>query len=225
MNKTDSKTHKPRHRKWFRAFWVTGAVLTVMGVFLCNYTPRAYRPVEPENPDQISPYLTHELGPDFFNNIQLDEPFDLLVRQDGLNDIISSEQWGEDLGDFTFTDPMVILTDNTIYLMATLSYKGVSSVITIIATPTMDAGGDICLNIQSVRMGTLPVTKLVTFVAQKAFDQSGDCFEGEEDIEQMLDAIIRNEPFEPVFELSGHKARITEFSLSAGLLTLRFQPE
>ncbi len=224
MNKTDSNAHKPRHKQWFWTLGLLAMALIAATLLLCNYTPKAYQPTPVDNPDQVSTYLTHELGPDFFNNIQLDEPFDLLVRQQGLNEILSEEPWDGDFDDFSFTEPMVIFDVETIYLMGTLKYKGVSSVITIIAAPTMDDAGKINLDIQSIRMGVLPVTKLVTFLAQKAFDQSSDCFEGEEDVAQMLQAIIRNEPFEPVFELSGHTARIKEFTLSQGLLVLKFQP-
>ena len=224
MNKTESKTHKPLRKQWFWAFGLLAVTLIAGTALLCNYTPKAYQPNAPENPEQVSTYLTHELGPDFFNNIQLDEPFDLLVRQQGLNEILNNEPWYGDFDDFSFTDPMVIFDVKTIYLMGTLKYKGISSVVTLIAAPVMDEAGMISLNIQSVRMGVLPVTRLVTFLAQKAFDQSSDCFEGEEDVAQMLQAIIRNEPFEPVFELSGRKARITELSLSRELLILKFQP-
>ncbi|MHC4552082.1 MAG: hypothetical protein ACYSUT_04845 [Planctomycetota bacterium] len=225
MNKTEKETRKPRRKRWL---WIVPAVILcpiAAGVFMCSYTPRAYQPSPTENPDQISTYLTHELGPDFFNNVQLDEPFELLVKQHGLNDIVAGQFQGEQFDGFSFIDPMIVFGEETIYLMGTLNYKQISSVITLIAIPEMTADNKVCMNIQSVRMGVLPVTKLVTFLAQQAFDQSADCFEGEEDIRLMTEAIIRNEPFDPVFEADGHTARITEFTLTPGLLTLTFQPE
>lgn len=224
MDKTDSQTHKPRKKRWFRLFAACLPLVVIMAVILCNYTPRAYRPIAPTSPDHVSTYLTHELGPDFFNNIQLNTPFDLLVRQQGLNEILRDPLWSGNFNDFSFTDPMVLFDTGTIYLMGTLTYKNFSSTLTLIASPRMDDAGAICLHIQSVRMGILPVTGLVRWMAQTAFDQSGDCFEGEEDIANVVQAVIQNEPFDPVFELSGYHARITEFTLEPGLLTLRFQP-
>lgn len=225
MNKNEQKTHKPRRKRWF---WIlTAAILgpILIGVLLCNYTPRAYRPTALANPEEIPTYLTHELGPDFFNNVQLDEPFELLVKQPGLNEIIASQFQAESFDGFSFTNPMFVFDTDTIYMMGTLNYKQISSVITIIAMPEKTGNHQVCMNIQSVRMGILPVTKLVAFLAQQAFDQSADCFEGEEDVQRMTQAIILNEPFDPVFEASGYTARITDFSLTPGLLTLMFQPE
>ena len=225
MKKSETKTHKPRRRRWF---WIlptaiSGSVL--VGVLFCNYTPRAYQPPASDKTGQVPTYLTHELAPDYINNIQLDEPFELLVKQHGLNEIIASQFQAEEFDGFSFTNPMIVFDTGTIYLMGTLHYKQISSVITIIATPEMTPDKQVCMNVQSVRMGVLPVTKLVTFLARQAFDQSQDCFEGEEDIRLITEAIIKNEPFDPVFEDNGHSARITEFTLKPALLTLVFKPE
>ncbi len=224
MSKTTEKPHKPRRKCRFRLFLFGIALPAIMVVLLCNYTPKAYLPTEPENPDEVSRYLTHELGPDFFNNIQFDRAFDLRVTQDGLNDIIASQLWFEEFEEIAFNDPMIVFGNNSIFLMGTLEYAGASTVLTIAAAPAMDVDGNICINIQSIQLGALPVTSLVGYLAQKIFDQSHECFEGEEDIEVMTQAIIRNEPFEPIFELSGHKARVTKFTLTPGELLLTFQP-
>ena len=224
MKKTKDKTHKPRRKQWFWILAILPLALVGAGMLMCNHTPRAYQPAPADTSDEVSTYLTHELGPDFFNNIQLDQPFDLIVRQEGINEILTNEALYEDFGDFSYADPMIVFDVSKIYLMGTLKYKGISSVVTIIAEPVMDASGKINMNIQSIRMGVLPVTKLVAFLAQKAFDMSRDEFEGEEDIAVVTQAIIRNEPFDPVFEVSGSTARISDFTLSPGLLTLRFQP-
>ena len=225
MTKTEQKCDNSRRRRWF---WILPTAILCPAaamMLLCNYTPLAYRPSAPQNSDQVSPYLTHTLGPDFFNNIQLDKPFELRVEQPGLNEILCTQFANSRFDGFSFTNPVIVFDTDTIYLMGTLNYMQIGSVVTIIAKPQMTDTGQINLNIQSIRMGVLPVTKLVTFLAQQAFEQSQDCFEGEEDIRLMTEAIIQNKPFDPVFELSDHTARITEFAVQPALLTLRFQPQ
>lgn len=200
-------------------------ILAVGGVFLCRYKPRAYRPQPAADSQQVSPYLTHELGPDFVNQVQLDKPFELVVKQEGLNDIIRRQPWVEQFGDFSFTDPVVLFDTNTIYLMGTLDYKGVSSVLTIIAHPQMDTQRRVWMNIQSVRLGVIPVTALVSRLTKKAFRQSQSAFAGEPQLEEIVRAIIYNEPFDPVFKISDRLVRVTDLAIGPQQMTLRFDPE
>lgn len=225
MNKIKSEKRKSRFLQWFVIILLVLFLLGTGGVFLCRYTPRAYQPKPVSHPDQVSPYLTHKLGPDFLNQVQLDKPFELVVEQDGLNDIIAHQPWIEQFDGFSFTDPVVLFDSNTIYLMGTLNYKAVSSVVTVIAFPQMNPDGNIFLNIQSIRLGVVPVTTLVSYLAKKGFDQSRDCFEGEPELEEMVRAIIYNEPFKPAFKISDRMVRITQFTIQPKTLTLKFEPE
>lgn len=88
----------------------------------------------------------------------------------------------------------------------------------------MTPEGLISLNIQSIRLGMLPVTSLVQKLAQKAFEDNQSSFEGEPEAEAIVKAIVKNGPFEPVFSISGDKVRISRFALTPGLLTLTCEP-
>ena len=224
--KTQSEAKKSHALLWF---WIPVAIVgfaAVSGVFLCSYTPRTYHPMQAPDNDEVSDYLTHELGPDFFNQIQFDEPFQLQVTQKGLNDIICRWDWPQQFGDLSFADPMIMFADETIYLMGTLKYKKISSVVTIIAMPSMDAERKLCLNIQSVRLGILPITKLAGKISKAALADSQSLFEGEpEELEHVVRGIVYNESFQPVFVIAGHRARVQEFTLEPGKLTIQFKPE
>ena len=225
MNKIDIEKPKTLSLRWFWTPFVVVISLTLGGIFLCRYTPEAYTPQPVANPEQVSPYLTHTLGPDFVNQVQLDTPFELLVEQDGLNDIIRRQPWIEEFDSFKYTNPVILFDHHTIYLMGTLEYKGVSSVLTIIAFPQMDSEEKVSLNIGSIRLGILPVTKLVGFLSKKAFQKSRSCFEDDPQLEEIVRAIIHNEPFDPVFEISDHSVRITQATIEPKRLTLRFEPQ
>jgi len=224
MNKTDENKHKSRFFRWFWIVLIAVGCLAAGGIFLCSYTPRAYQPQPATHPEQVSPYLTHTLGPDFFNQVQLDAPFDLRVEQDGLNDILNSWPWPEQFGDLAFSDPVVLFDADKVYLMGKLDYNGVSSILTIIALPQMDSQGRIWLNIQSIRLGVLPVTALVSGLAKKAFQDCRADFECEPELEEVVRAVVHNEPFTPVFKISDRMVQITQFTLEPKRLTLRIEP-
>lgn len=198
--------------------------LAIGGFLMCRYQPGAYQPPTPADTRQISPYLTHKLGPDFFNQVQLDEPFNLEVEQTGLNDILSRMSWPQPLGDATFSRPVMIFSEQSIYLMGTLEYKGISSVLTVRADPLQTDHEQVNLNIQSVRLGMLPVTRLVSKLANTAFADNLSAFEGEPDAEQMVRAILQNAPFDPVFAIRDKKVRVSQFALTPGKLTLTCVP-
>ena len=215
-------------------FWLWGLGAVAMGVLggiciLFWYTPRAYEPVGPKNAEHVSLYLTHELAPEFNNEVQKGRPFELVISQSGLNDIISKEFHSRDFGDLLFSDPYIIFSEQSILLMGTLAYEGVSSVVSITALPVMNSDGKINMNIQSVRLGMVPVTTLVTKLAQKALDDNRSSFEGDEKAEESVQAIIHNEPFAPMFlfstEYCEYWVRISKFSIEQGSLKLTLLPE
>ena len=225
MHKNESEKHNSRSAQWFRYILIPAALLVVGGVCLCRYTPRAYQPRPAADPEQVSPYLTHKLGPDFVNQVQLDQPFELVVEQEGLNDIIRRLPWIEQFDGFTFTNPVVLFYRDRIYLLGTLNYKAISSVVTVIANPQMTSQGEISLNILSIRLGVIPVTKLAGYLAVKGFEHSRGCFEGEPELEAVVRALVHNQPFEPVFKIADQTVRVTAFSVIPQQLTLAFEPE
>jgi hypothetical protein len=113
--------------------------------------------------------------------------------------------------------------------MGTLTYEGVSSVISITAFPQMGPNGNINLNIESIRMGMVPVKTLVTKLAQKVFDANRDSFEDDPKAEETVQAIILNQPFDPTFLFPAvqddYWVRVSEFSVNPGLLTLTLHPK
>ncbi|MEN8127339.1 MAG: hypothetical protein ABFR90_05985 [Planctomycetota bacterium] len=213
-----------------KRFWLSGLGAISLGVLigmtiLFWYKPRAYKPLQPENPEQVSVYLTDELGPDFFNQVQLDEPFELIIQQAGLNDIISRLDWPQQIGEMDFSDPCIIFSDQSILLMGSLKYKEISSIVSILALPTIDSDGQICLNIQSVHLGMMPVTKLVKTLSQKALDANRDSFEEDPNAEKIVQSIINNAPFDPVFLIPDRQVRVLHFTLEQQVLKLMLLPE
>ncbi|MEJ5259777.1 MAG: hypothetical protein WHS88_06265 [Anaerohalosphaeraceae bacterium] len=183
--------------------------------------PKSYRPVQPENPNQVSPYLTHKLGPDFYDKVQLDEPFELLVEQEGINDILSRYPWPIQLEGFTIYTPMLTFSPETTVLMAKVNYRGLSSILSIYANPYLDSAGKMNLNIQSVYLGLLPITPLARTIAEKYVREH---FDPQDPVESINYAIISNQPFDPVLRIFDKSARITKLTIESGKVRLFFTP-
>ena len=225
-NKAPQKNMKKcGSRGWWWLFLpvIIGACIGI--VILFGYSPSAYQPIHPGNPQQVSLYLTHELGPDFVNQVQLDQPFELVVEQSGLNDIISRWQWPQWFGEVSFDDPVMMFSERAITLMGNLKYKKIASVVSINAMPVMNESGQICMNIQSIHLGMLPVTTFVKKIAEKAFHDSESLFEGEPDLETTVNAIIQNDYFEPAFWFFDTRVQVTDFSIEPGRLAMTLTPE
>jgi hypothetical protein len=223
-NPENNKKNSGSGRWW----WLLVPVVAGMGigiVILFGYSPSAYAPTQPENPRQVSVYLTHQLGPDFVNQVQLDQPFALVIEQAGLNDIISRWPWPQQLGELAFSDPVVMFSGESIILMGQLKYKDIASVISMQAMPVMNDAGDICLNIQSIRLGMLPVTPFIATLARKAFEDNASLFEGEPDLQTTVDAVLRNDYFDPTFWFFDRRVHVTDFSLQPGMLHLTLTPK
>jgi hypothetical protein len=192
---------------------------------LVGFSPRAYCPPPIEQPEQVSPYLTHKLGPDFYNQAQFYEPFELIVEQDGLNDIIGRDQWPRRFGEVTVFRPMIIFEKDTVYLMGRVEVYGISPVLTLAARPVMDERGRLNVNIRSVQLGLLPITRVAAHVAEKALADSAELFEDWPGLETVVKAIVGNEFFEPSFDFGKQRVTVKDFSLEPGQLRLYLVPQ
>lgn len=196
-----------------------------LAIVAFQHTPAAYSPIPVEHPEEVSLYLTHELGPEFFNQVQLGQPFELVIEQEGLNDIIRRGDWPQPCGDAVVDTPMVTFANGAIYAMSRVRYSGLSSVLTVVSHPIQDEQGHINMNITSVKLGLLPVTTLAAHIAQKSVqDYQADLRDWPE-LESAIRAVITNAAFEPVFDFSKHRVRVERFWLEQGRLRLRLAPQ
>lgn len=209
-----------KHRKmlvFLGLLLLASAVLLI----LIAYSPQTYQPAQPANPNELSPYLTHKLGPDFYNQIQLDQPFELIIEQEGINDILARYSWPVQIEGFTVYTPVLNLKSDGVTLMAQVNFKGLSAILSIAAKPYLDSDGKMNLNIQSVYLGALPITPLAQKLAQKFVQEH---FDPQDPIESVNYAIVSNQPFDPILHMLGKSARITALTLESGKVRLFLTP-
>ena len=216
------------HRRRRTLLVLAAVFLLAMGVCLTlpAYRPATYQPGTPKDPGVVSPYLTHKLGPDFYNQVQLDEPFELVVDQAGLNDIFSRVPWPVQMDEVGFSMPTVLFDKGQITLMGQVNYKGLNAVASILMTPVLDEKGWLHVNIQAVRLGALPITPLARAIARRLTDEylpEASSLQTEPAM-KIADAILNNQPLELVFPIDQYTVRLKRLSIEPGQAKLLLVP-
>jgi hypothetical protein len=215
-------------RKLYSLLIVLGAIsATIVIVFaLLLHRPAYYKPLDFANSKEISLYLTHELLPELYNGAQLQEPFDLVVTQSGINDIVARFEWPQKFGNIGFSAPMVFFAPGSIVLMGTMSLEGVEFVVTVTTKPKLDAKGLLNLNVASVKIGAVDITPLARVLARRICQQQFAAANiGVEDLRaQVAASLLDDVPFKPVFKIVDKKVRVEKITITSKKLTIRFVP-
>ena len=204
---------------------VSVLALLVCVSFMLSRTPAHYKPLHPQNTDEVSQYLTNYLVPEIHNKSQLDEPFEVLIAQQGLNDIIARGPWPIKLNGLTLSDPAVVLSPNQILLMATVKYAHLSVVVTIIMNPRLDETGLLSLNLQHAKVGSVDITPFAMVLAEKIIAAQLDRVDGNNWADDISASLLENKPFDPVFTSYDKQIRLAEINISHSKAILRFEPQ
>lgn len=222
---------QPTTKKRLRTV-IYSALICVAGVLavglvcfvLITRRPENYNPLDPPDDRQVSPYLTHHLATEFHNNLHRDRPFDLLITQPGLNDIIARGKWPRTLNGSTFSAPAVIFAPDRILLMGTVAKDGLDFVVTVNLVPRMDALGRLKLEITAVRAGALDITALAKNLTARIVNAQAHEIDRTQPLARVLSALVTSESFEPVLQFDGRKLRIDKVKVAEGTLRIGFAP-
>jgi hypothetical protein len=227
------KKVKKRHPVRFLVLVVISAA-AIIAVIKLTQTPAEYIPASGAGPDEtVSTYLTHQLGPDFYNNIQLDEPFDIFIEQNGINEIIADGTmlgfcWPVELSGVLMSTPALGFSSGKISLFGRVDYGFIHVVVTIVASPSIDKDGLLSLNLDQVKAGALDIT----FLAKKT---TGMIIENElkntddpaqvQWMRDLSDAALKNKPFEPIWPTcDGNSIKLLRSEIKEKSIILRFLP-
>lgn len=220
---------KKRCKKLIVWLFIDLAVLGVV-LILLFHTPDRYKPADIESfdhePGQVSPYLTHELSPQFYNGVQRGEPFELVVTQKGINEIVAGWGWPRMSEGAMLYAPAVLFVPDSVVLMGTVSIKSVDFVVTIGFDPTINDKGLAELRLTEVKVGAMNITPLAKLIAKKMYvKRIGTVHVDTKAIEaKIVASILNGEPFEPVFEVEKRKVRIKKITVDHEKLMARLVP-
>lgn len=220
---------KTKFRK--RAYLVLTVLVVVLAVIIIVFAllfhrPVYYKPLHFPGSREVSLYLTNELLPALYNGAQLQEPFDLVITQNGINDVVAHSKWPQEFGSVKISAPMVFFSPGSIVLMAAVVMEGAELIATIVAEPAIDAEGLLSLQVVSVQFGAVDVTPFAKALARRICQhQFAEAGIGADDVRARVAAsLLDSVPFEPVFEVEDKKVRIDKITVESKKLTIHFVP-
>jgi len=226
----DSKIRKKAKRKKL-VFWLLIDLTVALVVFLLLiYRPGSYNPVDFDSlgyeRGQVSPYLTHVLSPQFYNNSQLGQPFDLVVTQDGINEIVAGLGWPKFSEGVMLYAPAVLFVPGAVVLMGTANVKGVELIITIELVPRIDEQKLLDLHVTKVKIGAVNITPLARMLGKKMYAESLTVMPVDTEALQtkIVGSLLNGESFDPVFRVENSKVRIRDITIQKKKLTAHFVP-
>lgn len=207
------------------------SVLLLCG-FLLLYKPAGYAPPVIVDDKQVSPYLTHELLPQLYNGAQRQEPFDLVVTQKGINEIIARLKWPRRADGIRFSAPEVFFVPDRIVLMGAAIAGGVEFIATIVSEPQLDKKGLLNLRVAKVKVGAVNITPFAKAIARRMYAQRlAEADISAEDLQAKVTAsLLDDEPFEPVFNIKDifededKKLRVKKITIGKEKLIVRLTP-
>ncbi len=201
-------------------------MLVVVFVFLLLYRPGRYSPPELVDNKQVSAYLTHELLPKLYNDSQLGEPFDLVVSQAGVNEIIAHSKWPRRSGGIDFLAPVVFFVPGRIVLMGKTEVGGAEFVVSVVIEPELDGGGLLHLRLAKVRVGAVNITPLAKVIGRRMYAErlAAKGSDGKELGAQIAASLLKDEGFEPVFKVEDERIRVEQIGIEREKVKVRLVP-
>ena len=216
---------KTKFKRLYCLFAGLAAVILLFALLLL-YEPAVFNPPNTIDDNQVSPYLTHVLSPQLYNGVQRAEPFDLIITEDGINDVITRCGWPRQTGGITFSVPVVFFVPDAIVLMGQVSVGGAEFVVTVVSKPCLNEADLLNLRVARVKLGAVNITPLARVIARRIYLQQvvGSGSDAETLSARIAASLLDGEPFEPVFEIDDKKVRIRKLTITQGKLTVYLVP-
>ncbi|MGA2916574.1 MAG: hypothetical protein ABSE89_11165 [Sedimentisphaerales bacterium] len=191
-------------------YWVTGLFKI----------PSNFRPVRPITDGNMSQYLTNYILPQLYNKLQLNQPFELVISEAGVNDIIVRHIDANTLQRANLSDLSVTLKKRRILLTAKTVYYGFDFIMTLVLKPYIDKNGYFSLKESQIEAGESRIPFAGEAVKKKIIEGLAGFFNNlnvSDFNETSFDVKI-----EPVFSLNHQKHRIDKITVQNKELIIHF---
>lgn len=196
---------------------------------LLLYKPGQYNPLTPFDDSQsgeVSPYLT-KLSSEIYNKTQLGKPFDIIITQEAINDIINRADWPLESQGVLLYAPAAVINPDALVLMGTADFQGIEFIITIELQARINEQDLVNIDVSSVKIGAINITPLAKITAKKMYAEKISAL-GDIDHDawqtKFVASLLNEEPFEPVFEIENQKIRVKKIAFESGKLTAAIIP-
>ena len=202
---------------------IAAAGVCLMATLLLLYRPSYYVPSAVVDDNKVSPYLSHILLPEVYNGLEAGEAFEIVLTEEGVNDIIVRLGWPKVKGSLSFSVPQVFFKADKIIIASPVKFKGVELMATALIKPGIDQDGLLGLPIKKIKLGAVWFTIAGKSIAKRALNRQIDGMNpGWGDFGRLVvGALFDNEDFEPVFDIEANKKiRVQRIIVEQGKLTI-----
>ncbi|MEN6424902.1 MAG: hypothetical protein ABFE13_06045 [Phycisphaerales bacterium] len=224
------KRKKSRRRKLI--IWLLiDLVVAALVISLLLHKPAGYRPVMPPagadpNERRVPRYLTHDLGNTLYNGAQRQQPFEMIVLGNRLNEAIAQAGWLQESAGIKLSAPAIAFTSERVVLMGTADLEGAGFVITVEIDPQIAQDGRLNLRIEKVKIGVMNVTWLARKMGKKMYRErvAAGGVDPDDWRTKIAASLLNDEPLEPVLPLEDKWIRLKGLDVIEGRLTAQFVP-
>ncbi len=221
--------NRPKKRRLKKRYWllIDVAILFVFFILL-THKPGRYSSIGIGYPEdnESSGYLADELKPGLRKGLRVGRPFDLVITQEGINEILVSSEWPRESEGTNFSEPKVFFESNRILLMGTAKVKDTKFIVTIAVIPTFNEEGFLNLEMEKMKVGALNLTLIARMMAKKMYTKKAAQTQLDTESLQakIIASLLTGKPFDPVFEFEGKNIRAEEIFIEQEKMTVRLAP-
>ena len=211
-------------------FWLLiDLAVTLIILALLVYRPAGYKPTTPAQTNELNKYWTY-YSSQFYNGAQLQKPFELVLTEEGLNQIVASSGWPKASEGVSFSKPQVVLEEDQVILMGTAGVGDIQLIVTIVGNPSVDENRLLNLKITKIKIGAMNITPVAKIIAKQMYAKEMPQLDSERDdlAKKILASLLTDKGFEPVFSPPNDKrkkARMERISVEKGKIIIGFVPE
>jgi len=187
-------------------------------------TPPYYRPVKFIADGNMSQYLTNYILPELNNKSQYGQPFDLVISETGINDIIVRHIDADSLQQANLSDLSVAFRRGRILLTGKTVYYGIDFIVTLVLKPYIDKEGYFLLKESQIEAGRSRIPFAGEAVKRKVLEGLVR-FINNLDIGDFNEASLNNRRIKPVFSLNHRRHRIEKITVGDKELIIHFLPQ
>ena len=142
----------------------------------------------------------------------------MVIDQAGINDVIAQAGWPRISSNFTFQCPQVFFTPGKIILIDKVIYNNFETIVTVVGNASFDKTNMMSLAATKVTIGALNISAIARIVAKTIHKKQQNKQPLETEINKMLqlnimDSLLYNKPFDPVFKIADKIIRIKAIEL------------
>ena len=205
------------------------SVLLITTVLLVGFTlmlfdkPEGYEPLTVSDPNEVSRHLSHYIAPTLYNNLQTPEPFELVLTQEAVSDMVARGKWPKEIGDgLTIFAPRVYFADDVVILMSLIELAEREMVLTVVGKAWLDEQKLLNLNIEMIKLGSINIRRLAMSIAADIYEAklTGDADSMDDQTKTIAEALLLHKAIRPEFEYQENKALITDIKIEQTRMTL-----